>query len=75
MQPDAARGVHRAKTLASPDSCDRFEAVNCRFSVQMRLPRSHALIDGRSVSEYDGDSKAADEIDLLWNMLREGIGL
>lgn len=47
----------------------------CDASISQRVAFSHALIDGRAVSEYDRDGKAAREVDRLWNTLRTGIGL
>ena len=37
-----------------------------RTSLGQRAAMSHALIDGRSVTEFDGDGKAAAEIRSLW---------
>ncbi|MEA3274241.1 MAG: ParA family protein [Pseudomonadota bacterium] len=47
----------------------------CDVSISQRVAFSHALIDGRAVSEYDRGGKAAREIDRLWNILREGVGV
>ena len=52
-----------------------YETPVCYVAISQRVAFSHALIDGRSVSEYDRHSKATDEIDRLWKRLRAGIGL
>lgn len=52
-----------------------YETPVCPVAISQRVAFSHALIDGRSVSEYDRDGKAAQEIDRLWITLREEMGL
>lgn len=52
-----------------------YETPVCDVAVSQRVAFSHALIDGRAVSEYDRTGKAAREIDRLWSALREGMGL
>jgi chromosome partitioning protein len=52
-----------------------YDTPVCDAAVSQRVAFSHALIDGRAVSEYDHGGKAAREIDRLWNILREGIAL
>lgn len=52
-----------------------YETPVCDVAVSQRVAFSHALIDGRAVSEYDRTGKAAREIDRLWSVLREGMGL
>jgi len=47
----------------------------CAVAVSQRVAFSHALIDGRGVSEYDQEGKAAHEIAQLWSSIREEIGL
>jgi chromosome partitioning protein len=41
----------------------------CEAAVSQRAAFSHALIDGRAVSEFDKNSKAAQEIAGLWSTL------
>ena len=48
------------------------DELRCRM---LLWRRGHALIDGRSVSEYDRNGKAAREIERLWKTLSEGMGL
>ncbi len=52
-----------------------YETPVCDVAVSQRVAFSHALIDGRAVSEYDRAGKAACEIDQLWTTLRAGMGL
>jgi len=52
-----------------------YDTPVCEIAVSQRVAFSHALIDGRAVSEYDREGKAAREIDRLWSVLREGMGL
>lgn len=52
-----------------------YETPVCDVAVSQRVAFSHALIDGRAVSEYDRTGKAAGEIERLWSALREGMGL
>lgn len=52
-----------------------YETPVCDVAISQRVAFSHALIDGRSVSEYDRGGKAAREIDRFWKALREGMGL
>jgi chromosome partitioning protein len=52
-----------------------YETPVCDVAVSQRVAFSHALIDGRAVSEYDRSGKAAGEIDRLWRVLCEGMGL
>jgi chromosome partitioning protein len=52
-----------------------YDTPVCDATISQRVAFSHALIDGRAVSEFDGTGKAAREIDRLWITLREGIGL
>jgi chromosome partitioning protein len=43
--------------------------------VHQYAPLAHAVIDGRSVHEYDPDSKAADEIEALYNHITGLLGI
>jgi len=47
----------------------------CPVAISQRAAFSHALIDGRSVSELDPDGKASAEIHALWNIIRKAPGL
>jgi chromosome partitioning protein len=47
----------------------------CGAAISQRVAFSHALIDGRAVSEFDREGKAAREIEQLWHILRKGIEL
>ncbi len=47
----------------------------CDVAISQRAAFSHALIDGRAVSEFDGKGKAAQEINRLWNTLKEDLSL
>ena len=44
-------------------------------AVSQRAALSHALIDGRAVSEFDADGKAAREIARLWDSIKEDMSL
>ena len=72
--PPAAFGEPKIVAEAR-DALAAYETPVCDVAISQRVAFSHALIDGRSVSEYDLNSKATDEIDRLWNRLREGLGL
>ena len=52
-----------------------YETPVCEVAISQRVAFSHALIDGRSVSEYDRSGKAAGEIERLWRTLREEMEL
>jgi chromosome partitioning protein len=52
-----------------------YDTPVCDVAISQRVAFSHALIDGRAVSEYDRAGKAAREIDQLWSTLRSGMGL
>ena len=43
----------------------------CDVAISQRAAFSHALIDGRAVTEFERKSKAALELDRLWNLLKE----
>ncbi len=47
----------------------------CEVAVSQRAAFSHALIDGRAVSEFDAKGKAAREIAKLWNTFRSELDL
>ena len=47
----------------------------CPVAVSQRAALSHALIDGRSVSEFDPTGKASAEIKQLWDTIRQESGL
>ena len=47
----------------------------CEVAISQRAAFSHALIDGRAVSEFDSNSKAAREIDGLWRLLKTEVAL
>ena len=47
----------------------------CAVAVSQRVAFSHALIDGRAVTEYERDGKAAREIAQLWSSVRKEIKL
>jgi len=47
----------------------------CEIAISQRVAFSHALIDGRAVTEYDRDGKAAQEISTLWSSFRREIRL
>ncbi len=44
-------------------------------AISQRAAFSHALIDGRAVTEFDHKGKAAREIGRLWQVIREELGL
>jgi chromosome partitioning protein len=44
-------------------------------ALSQRAAFSHALIDGKSVNEFEGNGKAAREIDNLWSTLRREMAL
>lgn len=45
------------------------------MAISQRAAFSHALIDGRAVSEFDRKGKAARELNQLWNTLKEELAL
>lgn len=47
----------------------------CEVALSQRATYSHALIDGRSVTEFERKGKAAIEIERLWNTLRTELAL
>jgi chromosome partitioning protein len=47
----------------------------CEVAITQRAAFSHALIDGRAVTEFDRKGKAAGEIDRLWNTLTAELNL
>ena len=47
----------------------------CGVSISQRAALSHALIDGRAVTEFERKGKAAREIDGLWYKLRKELDL
>lgn len=47
----------------------------CTIAVSQRAAFGHALIDGRAVTEFDRNGKAAQEIDCLWLSLKEELAL
>ncbi len=47
----------------------------CDVSISHRAALSHALIDGRAVTEFESKGKAAREIDRLWYTLRKELEL
>ena len=47
----------------------------CEVAVSQRAAFSHALIDGRSVAEFDSGGKATHEIARLWDNIKQDIGL
>lgn len=46
----------------------------CPTAVSQRAAMSHALIDGRAVTEFDSKGKAAAELSALWNWIEEELG-
>ena len=47
----------------------------CESSLSQRAAFSHALIDGRAITEFDPGSKAAAEVLMLWNTLTRELKL
>ena len=47
----------------------------CDPVISQRAAFSHALIDGRAVTEFDRKGKAAIEMDQLWNCVRQEMSL
>lgn len=47
----------------------------CMIAISQRAALGHALIDGRAVTEFDQQSKAALEIDQLWQALKQELAL
>jgi chromosome partitioning protein len=52
-----------------------YGAAIAEVAISQRVAFSHALIDGRSVSEFDQGGKAAGEIDRLWTGLKRELRL
>jgi len=53
----------------------RYGIPVCEVAVSQRAAYSHALIDGRAVSEFEAHGKAAAEIEALWRIAREDLRL
>jgi chromosome partitioning protein len=47
----------------------------CEVAISQRAAFSHALIDGRTVTEFDAGGKAAREIARLWDSIKLDMGL
>jgi chromosome partitioning protein len=47
----------------------------CDLAISQRAAFSHALIDGRAVTEFERKGKAAQELERLWMHLREEMSL
>jgi chromosome partitioning protein len=52
-----------------------YGAAIAEVAISQRVAFSHALIDGRAVSEFDRGGKAAGEIERLWTGLKRGLHL
>ncbi|MGB5834664.1 MAG: AAA family ATPase [Thiohalocapsa sp.] len=55
------------------EALSRYGIPVCEAAVSQRAAYSHALIDGRAVSEFDAHGKAAAEIGALWRIIREDL--
>ena len=68
----APRGklAEEAKEALQQQGIEVFDSV-----LQQRAAYTHAVIDGRSVHEYEPEGKAAAEIDALFDCLKKAIGL
>lgn len=44
-------------------------------AISQRVAFSHALIGGQAVTEYEAGGKGAREIERLWGIVRDGVGL
>lgn len=68
----APRGklAEEAKEALQQQGIEVFDSV-----LQQRAAYTHAVIDGRSVHEYEPEGKAAAEIDALFDCLKKVIGL
>jgi len=47
----------------------------CDLALSQRAAFSHALIDGRSIAEFDHKSKAAQEMNTLWDSIKRELAL
>jgi len=57
------------------DALGRYGVPVCDIAISQRAAYSHALIDGRAVSEFEAHGKAAAEIAALWVVVRGDLGL
>ena len=57
------------------DALGRYSVPVCDIAISQRAAYSHALIDGRAVSEFEAHGKAAAEIAALWVVVRGDLGL
>jgi chromosome partitioning protein len=57
------------------EALGRYGVPVCEVAISQRAAYSHALIDGRAVSEFEAHGKAAAEIAALWRILRQDLEL
>lgn len=65
------RGVGEASiTHEARRGLESYGLPICPVAISQRAAMSHALIDGRAVTEFEPDGKAAREIAALWNWIQ-----
>lgn len=68
--PPATRGHEPRIVTEARDALTSYRIPVCAEAVSQRAAFSHALIDGRAVTEFDAQGKAAAEISALWQRIR-----
>jgi chromosome partitioning protein len=68
----AARGFGEASIVSEArQGLEAYGLPVAPMAIAQRVALSHALIDGRAVTEFEPDGKAADELVRLWKWLKE----
>ncbi len=67
--PPPHRGGETAIVREARDALSVYGLPVSPVAVSQRAAFSHALIDGRAVTEFEGQSKAANEIRALWDWI------
>lgn len=67
--PPPHRGGETAIVREAREALSVYGLPVSPVAVSQRAAFSHALIDGRAVTEYEGQSKAANEIRALWDWI------
>ncbi len=73
--PPPIRGVEARIVVEAREALTRYGIPVCEVAISQRAAYSHALIDGRAVSEFEARGKAAAEIGALWRIAREDLNL
>jgi len=73
--PPPTRGQEPRITGEAREALGRYGVPVCEVAISQRAAFSHALIDGRAVTEFEERGKAAAEIAALWRGLRRDLEL